>query len=307
MRAGVLSVSGRRHLPRRRGGALGTAPGAVHGSGRGPSGGEARIRVYLASNGLGSGQVDGAGAETLSVANGTPPPGDNKGPEIRLSFTNGATMVAPGATLRVDLADPSGILITGHTPQNGIVVTIDDNSTTRQDITGTFRYSSNSYQAGSASYTLSGTIPEGPHKISVSAADNLAAGFAAAQHRSVATIEFEVAKEPPLQILSAYLFPNPTSSRGGQVGGRFVVDTQGEALNVLLRIYTGSGKLIRTLTRMDVRGQIQVPWDGLDAEGQALSNGLYLFKVHVNPRGEDGLSEATQKADVEGRFVIVNR
>jgi flagellar hook assembly protein FlgD len=85
-----------------------------------------------------------------------------------------------------------------------------------------------------------------------------------------------------------------------------VVDTQGDALNVLLRIYTSSGRLIRALTVQNGRGQIQVPWDGLDAEGQALANGLYLFKVHVNPRGQDGTSDPTQKAETEGRFVIVN-
>jgi len=84
------------------------------------------------------------------------------------------------------------------------------------------------------------------------------------------------------------------------------VDTQGKALNVLLRIYTSSGRLVRALTVRDARGQIQVPWDGLDAEGQALANGLYLFKVHLNPLGADGLSDPTQNAESEGRFVILN-
>jgi peptidase C25-like protein/flagellar hook capping protein FlgD len=269
---------------------------------------DARIRAYLTGGAIAAPGVDGAGARRLAVAVGKAPAGDTHGPEIRLSFPNGATTVRPDAVLRVDLSDPSGILITGHTAQNGILVTVDDNSTTREDITDTFRYAANSYQSGSATFRLNETmkLAEGPHRITVSAADNLASGFAAVQHRSTASIEFEVAAQPPLQILSAYLFPNPTSSRGGSSGGWFVVDTQGDALNVLLRIYTSSGRLVRALTVRDARGQIQVPWDGLDAEGQALANGLYLFKVHLNPLGADGLSDPTQNAESEGRFVIVN-
>ena len=41
--------------------------------------------------------------------------------------------------------------------------------------------------------------------------------------------------------------------------------------------------------------------------GDELANGLYLFKVHVNPRDVDGTSSPRQKAEAVGRFVIVNR
>ena len=39
--------------------------------------------------------------------------------------------VRPDAELQVFLQDPSGILTTGHSPQNAIVVTLDENTTTR--------------------------------------------------------------------------------------------------------------------------------------------------------------------------------
>ena len=86
-----------------------------------------------------------------------------------------------------------------------------------------------------------------------------------------------------------------------------MVDAPGDSVNVLLRIYTASGRLIRTLTRFGGLGQVQLPWDGLDDEGQALANGVYFFRVHVNPRDADGGSSPAQKADADGRFVIVNR
>jgi len=48
-----------------------------------------------------------------------------------------------------------------------------------------------------------------------------------------------------------------------------------------------------------------MPWDGLDAEGDRLANGTYLFRVHVNPRDPDGSSSPRQKATAEGRLVVI--
>jgi flagellar hook assembly protein FlgD len=76
---------------------------------------------------------------------------------------------------------------------------------------------------------------------------------------------------------------------------------------VLLRLYTVAGKLVRTLRSYGSVGQSQIPWDGLDEEGDRLANGVYLFKVHVYGRQEDGSSSPTERAIADGRLVIVNR
>ena len=86
-----------------------------------------------------------------------------------------------------------------------------------------------------------------------------------------------------------------------------MIEAPGDSVNVLLRLYTVSGRLIRTLRYFGGLGQVQIPWDGLDDEGSRLANGVYLFKVHVNPRAADGTSSPQQKAEADGRFVIVNR
>lgn len=269
-------------------------------------GDSARVRAYVNGrvNGVGAG-FDGVGARFVTLAAGTPGGADREGPAITLGFDGGATVVRGDAVLRIGLQDPSGILITGYSPQNGIIVTVDGSSTSRVDVSPSFRYVADSYQAGTATFPLPGLAP-GPHRISVSAADNLAAGLTAAEHRSTATIEFEVQDEPPLRIVNSYLFPNPTRSGAGG-GGQFVIDAPGDSVNALLRIYTVSGRLIRELESFGSIGQIQIPWDGLDAEGENLANGLYLFKVHVNAREEDGESSARLKASAEGRFIIVGR
>jgi hypothetical protein len=273
-------------------------------------GGRGRVRAYFTGGANGAVVEDAAGSSRVRVGAGTVSTTDQTGPEVSLRFPNNAKTVRPDAVLRIDISDPSGILITGHTLQNGIVVTLDDNSTSRIDVTERFRYDANSFTSGSADFPLKRPrqpeLAEGTHRITVSAADNLAAGLESGIHRSQATIEFVVSQAPPLKILNAYLFPNPTTSKGSYRGGRFVVDTEGDAVNLLLRIYTASGRLIRTLRSLGGSGQVQIPWDGLDAEGQELANGLYLFKVHANVQAEDGSSSASQSAETEGRIVILN-
>jgi hypothetical protein len=270
-------------------------------------GGRGRVRAYLAGTlASPSAGVDGVGSIKLFVTPGAAPTWDQDGPRITLSFNGGATVVRPNADLHVDLFDRSGILTTGHNLQNGIIVTLDQNTTLRTDITPSFRYAANSHESGTASYTLPGLAP-GAHTLEVSAADNLAAGLNAGIHRSRASISFQVEASPSLSISRAYLFPDPTCSGGPGCGGRFVVDAPGDSVNVLLRLYTVAGKLVRTLRSYGSVGQSQIPWDGLDEEGDPLANGVYLFKVHVYGRQQDGSSSPTERALTDGRLVIVNR
>lgn len=267
-------------------------------------GARGRVRAYIQGGSSATGLTDGVGAVQLPVDPGSPPEGDEEGPSIELSFLGGATQVRPDATLIVNLADPSGIMTTGHAPQNSIIVTLDENTTSRTDITATFRYAADSYQSGTARFTLPGLTP-GPHTVRVSAADNLATGFDAVRHRSSATLAFEVSDSPQLRIVRTFLFPSPVRSGGVGGGGAFVVDAPGDSVNALIRIYTVAGKLVRVLRQMGGIGQLQVPWDGLDAEGEPLAQGTYLYKVYVGVRDADGSSSATQRASAEGRFVVL--
>ncbi len=265
-----------------------------------------RVRAYLDGRTLNAKRDDdGAGSVKVQVSSAPIVTSDAEGPRITLSFVGGATSVRPDAQLRIDLFDQSGIMTTGHSLQNSIVVTIDDNTTSRVDVTGSFRYAADSYQSGTASFALP-SLSAGHHRIRVSAADNLASGINASAHRNSSTLEFDVISTPTLNVARTYLFPNPTRSSGPGAGGTFIVDAPGDSVNTLIRLYTVSGKLIRTLKSFGALGQVQIPWDGRDAEGDALANGTYLYKVYVNGRLADGTSSASQKAIAEGRVVIVH-
>ena len=266
-----------------------------------------RVRAYLQGrSGADPFDTDGAGAIAVELVTGTAPATDTQGPRITLSFLGGATAVRPDATLRIDLFDDSGIMTTGHALQNSIVVTLDDNTTSRSDVTSSFRYAADSYQAGMATFQLPNLSP-GRHRVKVTAADNLATGFTAAQHRSSATLEFDVVESADLRIRRAYLFPDPVHSNGPGAGGTFVIDAPGDSVNTLLRLYTVSGRLIRQLRAFGGLGQVQIPWDGRDGDGDPLANGTYLFKVFVYGREADGGSSPGEKAVTQGRFVILNR
>ncbi len=265
-----------------------------------------RVRAYIQGRETDARfDVDGVGTLRAPVVPGTAPSSDIEGPRINLSFVGGAVSVRPDATLQIDLFDESGIMTTGHSLQNSIVVTVDDNTTNRTDVTSTFRYAADSYQSGTATFQLP-NLAAGPHRIRVSAADNLATGITASQHRSSTSIDFEVVDVPPLNVARAYLFPTPASSKGPGSGGAFIVDAPGDSVNTLIRVYTVSGRLVRTLRQFGGLGQVQIPWDGRDAEGEPLANGPYLFKVHVSVRDADGTSSPRQRAIAEGRFVILN-
>jgi hypothetical protein len=265
------------------------------------AGSEGRIRAYVAGREPG-GLTDGVGDLRVDVVSGAPPAGDVSGPRITLSFAGGSTSVRPDALLQINLFDENGIMTTGHAPQNSIVVTVDGNTTSRTDVTSTFRYAADSHQSGTASFRLPG-LAAGPHQIRVSAADNLATGLDAGRHRATATIEFEVVDTPPLRIVRSFLFPNPMRSGSGG-GGVFVVDAPGDSVNAMVRVYTIAGRLVRVLRQMGGLGQVQVAWDGLDDESRPLAQGTYLYKVYASVREADGTSSARQRATAEGRFVV---
>jgi hypothetical protein len=268
-------------------------------------GGDARARAYITGRAGASGPTDGVGSVATNIAAGAPPAGDEDGPRITLSFVGGSTNVRGDAVLQINLFDQSGIMTTGHAAVNSIIVMLDGNTTSRVDVTSSFRYAADSHQSGSATFQLPGLAP-GPHTVQVSAADNLATGINAGLHRSRATLEFQVVDTPPLRVARTFLFPNPVHSGGARGGGVFVVDAPGDSINTQIRLYTVAGKLVRVLKQFGGIGQVQVSWDGLDDDGERLAQGTYLYKVYVSAREADGKSSPRQNATAEGRFVVLS-
>ncbi len=97
-------------------------------------------------------------------------------------------------------------------------------------------------------------------------------------------IERRVETELTHEILDLYNVPNPFAERTS------IFYLLGEpATRVTIKIYTTSGKLIQTLDNLPSRQLASDPpvdWDGTDADGDAVGNGLYFYKLFVQtPKG----------------------
>ena len=84
-----------------------------------------------------------------------------------------------------------------------------------------------------------------------------------------------------------------------------MIDAPGDSVDVLLKVYTVAGRLIRILKSNGGLAQVQIPWDGLDAEGQPLARGVYLFKAQVFPHiPGTGSDRADAEEPIRGRRAL---
>jgi hypothetical protein len=204
---------------------------------------------------------------------------DTTGPSITLRFSDGGTLVAPDAELRITLEDEHGINLTGHTIPNAITLTLDEK--TRYNLTEGFRYDPGSYRRGTLLFRLPGVAPGG-HSIVVTAADNFAAGIQGRINRSRAEIGFDVATAGGVPFARVLNFPNPF--HGGH-GTQFVLTGLSRPSDVEVRVFTVSGTRIRTLKGSGGPGSVQIGWDGYDESGAQAAVGVYPYKVVIRPQG----------------------
>jgi flagellar hook assembly protein FlgD len=127
---------------------------------------------------------------------------------------------------------------------------------------------------GSAAHVLfRPTLEDGFHTLDVVARD-------ATQNLSTAHLEFRVISR--FQIRDLLNFPNPTA---GATDFTYTLTQPAEAVS--LGIYTLSGRKI--FSRGDLpaeAGPNVFHWDGTDAEGDPLANGVYLIRLTARHAGK---------------------
>jgi flagellar hook assembly protein FlgD len=72
---------------------------------------------------------------------------------------------------------------------------------------------------------------------------------------------------------SVYAYPNPFSTDTD------VVFTLDRDVEVTLRIYSVSGRLVQKATLPGASGRNGYHWDGRDQEGDSVANGVYLLQL----------------------------
>jgi hypothetical protein len=110
-----------------------------------------------------------------------------------------------------------------------------------------------------------GPYPDGSHRLDLNIA-----GVRAATH------SFQVKSQ--LQLQNPLAFPNPFNDERGTVFSFYLESDRPS--KVMVRVYAISGRMIyeRVLSGVPT-GYQQIQWNGLDAEGRSLANGVYFYRL----------------------------
>jgi len=202
---------------------------------------------------------------------------DNEGPDIELYMNDrgfaygGITNSSP--VLLGFLSDESGINVSNSSIGHELSGEMDKNIDEKLILNDFYKSDVNSYQKGSFEYPLSELEP-GKHTIKVQAWDIF-------NNKSEKTIEFLVVDKSKKDLSHVLNYPNPFTT---QTNFRFEHDLADSELDVIINIFTLSGKVVKTIKYNTFSPGFEVSdifWDGTDDYGSKLANGIYLYKIKV--------------------------
>jgi hypothetical protein len=123
---------------------------------------------------------------------------------------------------------------------------------------------------GSANVTWTPTLKDGENIIQIFAND------VTGMSSDTVTIFVNVASQ--FKLLDVYNIPNPFNA-----STHFTFNLAGPVLpeEVSIKIYTVAGRLIHEITAPAIIGFNKINWDGRDKDGDAIGNGVYLYRVIV--------------------------
>lgn len=201
---------------------------------------------------------------------------DNEGPTVQV-FMNDEGFVSGNETSRnpillVKLKDESGINTVSTGIGHDITGLLDQQTANTLVLNEHYEATLDSYQEGVIRYPLSNLEP-GIHQIEVKAWDvynNSGKGFT----------EFIVAESADIALNAVLNYPNPIQD---ETTFMFEYNQGGEAVNVVVNIYTTSGDLVTSIEQeMQPAGtSAEIEWDGLGSDGQYIGRGTYFYEVVI--------------------------
>ncbi|HSZ25124.1 MAG TPA: type IX secretion system sortase PorU, partial [Cytophagaceae bacterium] len=235
-----------------------------------------KISLYAEKNAT---LVDAGGYYTNVIIGGTNPnaPIDVTPPTIKL-YMNDLTFVYGGlvdanALFIANLSDASGI----NTSSSGIgheIAAVLDGAETPLVLNNFYTANLNDYTTGSVRYPLTG-LATGLHTIQLKAWDTY-------DNSAEAQLEFVVANNEKIALSHILNYPNPFSTH---TVFHFDHNRAGEELNVLIQVYTVSGKLVKSLQTQVFASESHfsdLDWNGRDDFGDRLGRGVYVYRVWVS-------------------------
>jgi hypothetical protein len=230
--------------------------------------------TYYAENGT----TDAGGADSIWVG-GTGGSGlnDHTGPVIQ-AYLNDDQFVNGGITnqtplLLLNLFDSSGINTTGAGVGHDITAVLDDNTASPFILDKYYEAATNSYQKGSVQFPLPAMTP-GFHTLLIRAWDVV-------DNSSQIVLTFVVEGDSKLVLSHVLNYPNPFTTH---TQFWFEHNRPGEPLEVMVRIFTVTGKIIKVIRQTIITTgdrSTELEWDGKDDFGNKIGKGVYLFDLQV--------------------------
>lgn len=263
---------------------------------------------YYAENGV----IDANGYKNDVVIGGVSDTAnlDDKGPEVKV-YMNDDKFVTGGITdenpsILVKLSDENGVNTVGTGIGHDIAGILDNDSKNTLVMNDFYSADLDSYQSGEARYPLT-SLSEGLHTIVVKAWDVY-------NNSSEGSTEFIVSSSAELALAHVLNYPNPFTTRTEFM---FEHNMPGQMLEVMVQIYSVSGKLVKTI-RQSVMPEMMafnsagcsdagtaggyrvnnIFWDGKDDYGDPIGKGVYVYKLTVH--ADNGM-----KADTFEKLVIL--
>ena len=247
-----------------------------------------RLNVYFWND-----QTDGNGYRRQLPVGGTASSFvDRAGPRVDIGFAGAEDFRSGGIVgarpvLRAVIHDSlSGVNITGEIGHK-ITLSLDGRNDDKIDLTDLFNYDAGSYTRGTILYPLN-HLAEGRHTVEIKAWDNL-------NNSNTALIDFTIQPQDRLILSEVLNYPNPLRQATTFTFGLNLT------AEIRIKIFTLSGRLIRSLEEFNAsRGFNMVEWDGRDADGDELANGVYLYKIIATSPQND----ASFRAEEIGKLVV---
>jgi len=236
--------------------------------------GNGRISYY-ADNG----NIDGAGSYNQFIIGGSSNNSfvKNGGPELNL-YMNDTNFVYGGITnssptLLIKAKDSYGINVSGTAVGHDATAVFDGSKSEQIILNQFYETDKNSYQKGLFKYPVS-LLSEGKHAVDVKV-------WNINNEVTQKYLEFYVESSASLALQHVLNYPNPFTTI---TNFYFEHNQSNQQLDVLIQIYTVSGKLIKTISSnfySEGNRSIPITWDGKDDFGDPIGRGVYVYKIRV--------------------------
>lgn len=236
--------------------------------------GNGRISYYVDN-----GAIDGAGSFNQFVIGGSSTYSfeKNGGPEINL-FMNDTNFVYGGITnasptLLIQAKDSYGINVSGTAVGHDATATFDGSKSEQIVLNQFYETDKNTYQKGFFKYPVS-SISEGKHSVDVKV-------WNINNEVTQKYLEFYVESSASLALQHVLNYPNPFTTA---TSFYFEHNQSNQQLDVLVQIYTVSGKLVKTISSIfysEGNRSLPITWDGKDDYGDPIGRGVYVYKIRV--------------------------